>query len=68
MGLGFGSLFWMLMVVVVVTVAADGLGFGFGLGVLSLGSCVIYASMQPSSYFQPVAELGFDFRGGKIYN
>ena len=44
MGLGFGSLFWMLMVVVVVAVAADGLGFGFGLGVLSyrmgLGFCL----------------------------
>ena len=44
MGLGFGSLFWMLMVVVVVAVAADGLGFGFGLGVLSfsMGSWVLF--------------------------
>ena len=51
MGLGFGSLFWMLMVVVVVAVAADGLGFGFGLGVLSfsMGSWVLF-------------EFGFDSR------
>ena len=44
MGLGFGSLFWMLMVVVVVAMVADGLGFGFCLGILSfsmdLGFCL----------------------------